>query len=142
MKNAYPPAIKKVISAYAPVARVWARAAGVELEDVEQELAAAALGGEDPLRAVPRAFGIRKIAGVWRGSDAVIVAIALDDEVDAAAEAGGDLREDPSGLADAAAGGTAAMAARAGTTRRAVQMRLVAQLRRLREGDLFLGGVA
>lgn len=140
MRNAYPAQIAAAIDAFAPVSGVWASAAGLTLDDVRQELAAAVLAGHDPAAAVPRALGIRRIGGAWRSMDPAAMAGELGD-FDAATDDGASLVDDATGIAAALAGGSAAVAARCGVGVRAAQLRIVAQAARFDQaGDLFAKG--
>ncbi len=142
MRNAYPEQIQQTISAFAPVAGAWAAASGLALDDVKQELAAAVLAGLDPAAAVPRALGIRRVAGAWRSTDPAALAGGLGD-FDAESEGDEFLGEDASGIALALAGGSEAVAARCGVGRRAAQVRIAAQAARFAAaGDLFSRGVS
>lgn len=127
---------------FAPAIAPWSAAAGVESEDVRQEIVVAVLAGEDPAREVPKALGIRKVGGVWRSVDACIAA-AHDEYMleDAAACEKEECVDDDSGIAMALVGGTASVAVRCGIGRRAAQMRVAVQAQRFAEaGDLFCGG--
>lgn len=142
MRNAYPHEIQQTIAAFSPVAGAWATASGLTLDDVRQELAAAVLAGLDPAAAVPRALGIRRVAGAWRSCDPAAAAGELGD-FDAVSEDDELLGEDASGIAVALAGGSEAVAGRCGVGRRAAQMRIAAQAERFAlSGDLFVGGEA
>lgn len=142
MRNLYPAQIAAAIDAFAPVSGVWASAAGLTLDDVRQELAAAVLGGLDPAAAVPRALGIRRVGGVWRSMDPTTMAAELSD-FDVCVDDLRELPEDESGIAAALVGGTNAVAQRCGIGRRAAQMRVAAQAERFSTtGDLFCRGDA
>lgn len=140
-----PTALAATIAQFSPVAGAWARAAGLELDDVQQEIAIAVLVGEDPARAVPRALRIRRIGKVWRSLDAAPAAHSLDD-LDIAVDGGDEMqRDDATGIATALVGGTQRVAARCDVGRRAAQLRVRAQLARFEVGgDLFAvaGGAA
>lgn len=133
--------LELAIAAFRPAIRVWAVAAGVETEDVRQEIALAVWQGVDPACAVPRALGIRRLGADWRSYDAAAAACSLDElkmqGFDRAVEATGE----SDGLHHAgfeSVVGTAEIAQRGGITRRAAQMRLVAQIARAQAcGDLF-----
>lgn len=132
-----PPAIASAIAQFSPVSRAWAAAAGLELDDVRQEIAVAVLVGEDPVSAVPRALRIRRVGAAWRSLDAAPAAADLDG-LDVVADEQAELADDSTGIAGALAGGSEQVAARCGVGRRAAQLRLKAQLQRFQAaGDLF-----
>ena len=137
----FPPAIAQAIAAFSPVSRAWALAAGLELDDVRQEIAIAILVGEDPARAVPRVLRIRRVGTDWRSLDAAPAAMQLEiGERERAADEVAQA-DDLSGIAEALYGGTALVAERCGVGRAAAQKRLRAQLRRFEAaGDLFATG--
>lgn len=142
MRSVYPPKIQQTITAFAPVAGAWASASGLTIEDVRQELAVAVLAGVDPAAAVPRALGIRRVAGAWRSCDPAAAAGELGD-FDAVSKDDELVGEDASGIALALAGGSEAVAGRCGVGRRAAQLRIAAQAERFAlSGDLFAGAAS
>ncbi len=130
-------------SKFSRVARAWAAAAGLELGDVQAQIALAVLTGEDPARAVPAALGIRKLCNSWRSKDLSISCLEINEEIDAEARRDEQI-DDASGIADAlAGGGTDGIARRGKITRRGAQKRVSKQLSRFVQcGDLFAGVVA
>ena len=133
------PRIVEAFEKWAPAVGPWARAAGVERDDVRGTIVMVVLAGGDPGRDVPRALRIRKIGGEWRPLDSCVFAEGDDALAELAApEVEQELQPDPSGLAAALVGGTAAVAAAGGVGRRAAQLRVRAQAERFAAcGDLF-----
>lgn len=129
------------IAAFRPVIRVWAVAAGVEADDVRQEIAVAVWQGQDPARAVPKALGIRRLGKTWHSTDAAPSAANLDsiEGLGFAAETV-EKHQDPVAAGFDGINGTAEIARRAGISRRAAQMRVATQCARAKAcGDLFAG---
>lgn len=79
----YPSSVFKEICSFSGVTNAWARAAGLQLDDVRQEIAAACLAGLNPARAVPAALGIRRLAnGDWRALDPIANhCVEFDDDI-------------------------------------------------------------
>lgn len=139
----YPVAVQAAIRQFAPASWRWAIAAGVELEDVKQEIAAAVLRGQNPAAVVPAALGLRRLSSGWRSNDPSVAAQLVGSVVDESYEGEWEQSEsavDATGLATALIGGTAAVARQAGIGRRAAQLRIAKQLLRFEAvGDLFSG---
>lgn len=137
----YPAAIQSAIRQFAPASWRWAIAAGVGLDDVHQEIAAAVLSGQNPAAVVPAALGLRRLTTGWCSKDLEVAAGLADCIVDESTEIASEQSEplvDGTGLAAALIGGTEAVANRSRIGRRAAQMRVKEQLRRFEMGgDLF-----
>lgn len=140
----YPVVAAAAIRQFAPAIPRWARASGLDPDDVRQEIAAAALLGLDPGAAVPAALGLRRLTTGWRSNDPAVVAGLAGCVVDETLGWEWEQCEpviDTTGLATALIGGTEAVANRCGIGRRAAQLRVKEQLRRFEAGgDLFGGG--
>lgn len=133
-KNIYPAACQAVLSQYAPMAHSLARASGLTLDDLRQEIALAWHAGLDPARAVPPAVGVRRLpGGAWRSQDLAVAATAADG-----IEPTGEMPRPKARRGEVAAG----VAADCGVGLRAAQKRLKRQLgaAELGQGDLFTGG--
>lgn len=139
----YPAVAAAAIRQFASVVPRWARASGLDPDDVRQEIAAAALQGLNPATAVPVALGLRRLSTGWHSKDPAIAARLAGCIVDESTEIACEQREpvlDTTGLATALIGGTEAVARRSGIGRRAAQLRMVKQLQRFEAaGDLFGG---
>lgn len=144
--NYYPFEVQAAIRRFSPAVPRWAAAAGVCVDDVQQEIAVATLCGLEPAAAVPAALGLRRLTTGWRSKDpAVVASIAgcvIDESIDVECEQSEPVAADCTGLAVALIGGTAAIAKNCKIGRRMAQIRIKQQLQRFEEsGDLFgLGG--
>lgn len=137
----YPAVAAAAIRQFAPAAFRWARAAGLDLDDVRQEIALAVVSGQNPAAVVPAALGLRRLSTGWRSRDPAVAArlagCIADDSTEIVCEQSEPV-VDTTGLARALIGGTEAVARQSGIGRRAAQMRVKEQLRRFEAGgDLF-----
>lgn len=79
-KNIYPASCQHTIDQFSPLAVQLARASGLTLDDIRQEIAVAWFSGVDPAAAVPAAIGVRRLlGGLWRSQDLAVSAKAADD---------------------------------------------------------------
>lgn len=142
----YPALAVAAIRKFAPAVSRWARASGLDPDDVRQEIAAAALQGLNPATTVPATLGLRRLSTGWRSKDPAVAAClagcVIDEEYFEAGSETTEAQVDATGLAMALIGGTEAVARCSGIGRRAAQLRVKAQLRRFEVGgDLFGLGV-
>lgn len=142
----YPAVAAAAIRQFAPAVPRWARASGLDPDDVRQEIAAAALQGLNPATAVPAALGLRRLSTGWRSKDPAVAAClagcVIDEESFGVASETSEPVVDVTGLATALIGGTEAVANRCGIGRRAAQLRVKEQLRRFEAGGDLFGGEA
>lgn len=143
----YPLDVRKAIVDFTPAAKRWMVAAGVNIDDVLQEITLAVLAGLDITAAVPAALGLRKLSGgEWWPDDAVCMAGSFDferhdDENDGDAPIDDDQTPPTPPRHDA--DGIEKIMSRDGVGRRAAQIRVKKQWDALqRQRDLFVDEVA